>query len=175
MEQKQAEPEVLEAAEPDKSLTPAELQQLQKYKQEQAYEFLVEQFKPRPTVLKNAIWAFVVGGLICVVGQIFLNFFLFSVGLTNKEAIASTTLVMVFIGAFLTGLGVYDELGKRAGAGSIVPITGFANSIVASAMEAKREGFVFGVGAKLFAIAGPVLVYGFVISTLIGLIVYFFQ
>lgn len=80
---------------------------------------------------------------------------------------------MIFLGALLTGLGLYDEIGKFAGAGSIVPITGFANSIVAPAMEFKREGFVFGVGSKLFSIAGPVLAYGFVVSVLIGLIAYF--
>jgi len=81
---------------------------------------------------------------------------------------------MVFLGAFLTGLGVYDVIGKYGGAGSIIPITGFANSIVAPAMEFKREGFVFGVGARLFSVAGPVLVYGFIFSALIGIIYFLF-
>ncbi|NLC07866.1 MAG: SpoVA/SpoVAEb family sporulation membrane protein, partial [Syntrophomonadaceae bacterium] len=81
----------------------------------------------------------------------------------------------VFLGAFLTGLGVYDKIGKYGGAGSIIPITGFANSIVASAMEFKREGYVYGLGARLFTVAGPVLVFGFIISVLIGLCYYYFS
>ena len=80
---------------------------------------------------------------------------------------------MVFLGAFLTGIGIYDEIGKRAGAGSVVPITGFANSIVSCAMEFKREGFVFGIGAKMFVIAGPVIVYGLVMAFIVGLIRWF--
>ena len=91
-------------------------------------------------------------------------------GFTKKEAGGPVSVVLIFLSALLTGLGVYDELGKRAGAGSIVPITGFANSVVAPAMEFKREGYVFGIGAKMFVIAGPVLVYGMVTAFIFGLI-----
>ena len=108
-------------------------------------------------------------GIICTIGQFVLYYFL-SLGMGKKEAAGSATAVMVFLGSFFTGLGIYDELGKRAGAGSIVPITGFANSIVAPAMEFKREGYIFGVGAKMFVIAGPVLVYGMVTAFIVGLV-----
>ena len=125
--------------------------------------------KPKPPLLKNILWAFVVGGLICVIGQAIQNWMM-DLGLVKKDAVAATSAVMIFFGAFFTGLGVYDELGRRAGAGSIVPITGFANSIVAPAMEFKREGYVFGVGAKMFVIAGPVIVYGTVTAVIVGFI-----
>jgi SpoVA protein. len=111
----------------------------------------------------------VVGGAICVLGQIIANYAI-SQGMGKTDASTTTSIIMIFLGAFLTGLGVYDEIGQRAGAGSIVPITGFANSIVASAMEFKREGYVFGVGARIFSIAGPTLLFGFVTAVLIGLI-----
>lgn len=132
------------------------------------YQKNVEQVTPKPPVLKNILWAFGVGGLICVIGQGLQDFFL-SMELQKKDAAAATSITLVFLGAFLTGLGVYDEIGKRAGAGSIVPITGFANSIVACAMEFKREGFVFGIGAKMFVIAGPVIVYGLITAFVVGL------
>lgn len=136
------------------------------------YLQLVNSLKPKPPYLKNIIMAFLVGGLICLLGQFILNFYV-SIGLDiEKEAPSATSATLVFLGSFLTGLGVYDQIGKRAGAGSIVPITGFANSIVAPAMEFKSEGYVFGVAAKMFVVAGPVLVYGITTSTLIGLIYY---
>ena len=96
-------------------------------------------------------------------------------GLNKQDAASYTSITLIFIGAFLTGIGVYDLLGKRAGAGSIIPITGFANSIVSPAMEYKREGYVLGVGANLFKIAGPVLVYGVGSSILFGFIYYIFK
>lgn len=135
----------------------------------QEYDDLVNQTKPKPTVLKNCIWAFVIGGLICTLGQIILNFFM-GQGLSKLDAGSATSVVMIFLAALFTGLGWYDVLGKHAGAGSIVPITGFANAIVASAMEYKREGFIFGVGARIFSVAGPTLVFGFAVSVVIGLI-----
>ncbi len=133
------------------------------------YQAQFNQVKPKPPILKNALWAFVVGGLICTFGQVVQNYFT-GLGLSPKEAAGPTSTVLVFLAALFTGLGVYDELGRRAGAGSIVPITGFANSIVAPAMEYKREGYVFGIGAKMFVIAGPVIVYGLVTAVIIGLI-----
>lgn len=146
--------------------------QTQQAQQQQDYQQKYNQVKPKPPLLKNILWAFVVGGLICVLGQFVQNYFI-DIGFTKKDAAAPTSVVMVFLGAFFTGLGVYDELGKYAGAGSVVPITGFANSIVAPAMEFKREGYVFGVGAKMFVIAGPVLVYGTLTAVTVGLIYWF--
>lgn len=135
----------------------------------QLFQQRFNQIKPKPPILKNVVWAFIVGGLICMFGQFIFNFFV-DIGFSKKDASGPTSAVLIFLGAFFTGLGVYDELGKRAGAGSVVPITGFANSIVAPAMEWKREGYVFGVGAKMFTIAGPVIVYGTVTAMIIGFI-----
>jgi stage V sporulation protein AC len=125
--------------------------------------------KPKPNMLKNCIYAFVIGGLICDIGQFFNNFFL-NMGMPKDDAGAYVSIIMVFIGAFLTGIGVYDKIANFAGAGTVVPITGFANSIVSPAMEFKKEGFVFGVSAKMFTIAGPVLVYGIGSSVIVGII-----
>ncbi|MDK2820199.1 MAG: stage sporulation protein [Clostridia bacterium] len=157
---------------PKKPLTLTEqvMQQKQAYDQK-AYKQLADSVKPKNNVLVNAINAFWVGGTISAIGQIITLMFTAN-GLPPKDAASATVIVMVFLGTFLTGLGVYDRIGKMAGAGSIIPITGFANSIVSPAMEYKREGFVFGVAAKMFSIAGPVLVYGFIISVVIGLIAY---
>ncbi|SHH54206.1 stage V sporulation protein AC [Tepidibacter thalassicus] len=136
------------------------------------YKKYVDKKSPKPTYFKNCIWAFVVGGLICDIGQVILNTYI-RFGLDKKMASTSTSITLIFLGAFFTGVGVYDILGRRAGAGSIVPITGFSNSIVSPAMEYKREGYVLGVGAKMFTIAGPVLVYGIGSSVILGLIYYF--
>ncbi len=133
------------------------------------YNQYVSNKVPKPNYFKNCIRAFIVGGIICTFGQLILNT-LMSYGLEKEAASIATPIILVFLGAFFTGLGVYDRLGKFAGAGSIVPITGFANSIVSPAMEYKREGYVFGVAAKMFSIAGPVLVYGFGSSVIVGLI-----
>lgn len=135
----------------------------------QEYSTLVQRVNPKPQVFKHAVWAFVAGGLICVLGQIINNSLILQ-GMSKGDASASTAVVLIFLAALLTGLGYYDELAKYAGAGTIVPITGFANAIVASALEFKREGYIFGVGARIFAVAGPTLVFGFAVSTLIGLI-----
>lgn len=140
-------------------------------KEQQDYQKFAKQRQPKPPYLKNIIMAFLVGGVICTIGQLILNFYI-SRGLSPNDAGAPTSATMIFLGAFLTGIGVYDEIGKRAGAGSIVPITGFANSIVSPAMEFKREGYVFGIAAKMFVIAGPVLAFGISSATLIGLIYY---
>ncbi|MDR7865325.1 MAG: stage V sporulation protein AC [Sporomusaceae bacterium] len=138
------------------------------------YQARYNQVKPKPPILKNAFWAFIVGGLICTLGQVIQTYFV-GFGLSQKEAAGPTSAVLIFLSALFTGLGIYDELGRRAGAGSIVPITGFANSIVAPAMEYKREGYVFGVGAKMFLIAGPVIVYGLITAVGVGLIYWAFS
>lgn len=136
------------------------------------YKKYVDDISPKPTYIKNYTLAFVVGGIISVIGQIINNFYIKFAGLDKMGAATATSITLIFIGAFLTGVGIYDIIGKRAGAGSIIPITGFANSIVSPAMEYKREGYVLGVGANLFKIAGPVLVYGIGSSILCGLIYY---
>ncbi len=133
------------------------------------YKILAQQYTPKPTIVKNVIRAFAVGGIICAIGQVIINFFV-SIGLTRVEASTAATATMIFLGALLTGLGIYDEIGKFGGAGSIVPVTGFSNSIVSPAMEFRREGYVLGVGAKLFTVAGPVLVYGIATSIVVGVI-----
>jgi stage V sporulation protein AC len=135
------------------------------------YSRMVDEKSPNSKLFKDCIVAFIVGGLICDVGQFFNNLFLYY-GTPKDETSYWVASIMVFLGAFLTGLGIYDNIGKYAGAGSIVPITGFANSIVSPAMEFKTEGYVFGVGAKMFIIAGPVLVYGISTSVIVGLIHY---
>ncbi len=142
-------------------------QELQKI----AYQQMVQKTKPKPPVVRNCFGAFVIGGAICAFGQAILNLFV-SLGLDKKAAAASTSATLVLIAAVLTGIGVYDSIAKYAGAGTIVPITGFANSIVAPALEYRREGLVLGTGARIFTLAGPVLTFGFVTSWLIGLIYY---
>lgn len=137
------------------------------------YEKYIKDKMPKPRYVRNCIAAFVVGGLICDVAQFIANTAK-SYGYEPKAVSSITATTMVFLGAFLTGVGIYDRIGKFAGAGSIVPITGFANSIVSPAMEFKREGFVFGVGAKMFVLAGPVLVYGISTSIIVGFIYYLF-
>lgn len=146
--------------------------QLHKVSKEQEYKEYVSKKMPKPSYFKNCLWAFMVGGIICTIAQFIMNTAK-NIGLNKTDSSTVTVMSMIFIGAFLTGLGVYDKIGKRAGAGSIVPITGFANSIVSPAMEFKREGYVFGVAAKMFILAGPVLVYGFGSSVVIGLLYYF--
>ena len=136
----------------------------------QEYQRLVERLSPKSDMGKGLLRAFWVGGVICIIGQLIFDGVTALWGLDKVGATTVSSIILVFLGAFLTGIGVYDRLGKYAGGGSIVPITGFANSIVASAMEFKREGFVTGVGAKMFTIAGPVLVYGIGASVIVGVL-----
>ncbi|MGM9535483.1 MAG: stage V sporulation protein AC [Intestinibacter sp.] len=147
----------------------------QKNSNQKKYKDYVDEISPKPTYVKNYILAFIVGGIICMIGQGINDAYMNLGGFNKQDAASYTSITLIFIGAFLTGLGVYDLIGKRAGAGSIIPITGFANSIVSPAMEYKREGYVLGVGANLFKIAGPVLVYGVGSSILFGFIYYIFK
>jgi stage V sporulation protein AC len=135
------------------------------------YQKLVEKKAPGSHVVRNLFAAFFTGGLICTVGQ-GIMMLVKSFGADKDTVAAVTSITMIFLGAFLTGINVYDEIGKFGGAGASVPITGFSNSIVSPAMEFKKEGYVMGVGAKMFLIAGPVLVYGIFASVVAG-IVYF--
>lgn len=122
------------------------------------YQEYVDKVTPNSQTAFNILKAFMVGGTICLIGQFILDFWT-SRGLSEDDASAATSISLIFIGIFLTAINVYSSIGKFAGAGSIVPITGFANSIASPAIEFKSEGLVLGVGAKLFQIAGPVLVY----------------
>jgi stage V sporulation protein AC len=124
---------------------------------------------PRTPLFKNMMCAFGVGGFICAAGQGFILMFQ-RMGMPLKEASTAGTCLLITISALLTGLGIYDNIGKHAGAGSIVPVTGFSNSIASAALEFKREGFLYGVGAKIFTVAGPVILYGIAISVFLGLI-----
>lgn len=143
-------------------------------KQKQEYAELVKQLKPGPRIWRNMFWAFIVGGVICMVGQLFIRFFL-SQGLSTAEAGSAASAVLIFIAMLLTGMGVYDEVSRFGGAGGIVPITGFANSMVSPAMEYRAEGLIFGVGARLFTIAGPVLVWGIFTAWAAAVLYYFFK
>lgn len=133
------------------------------------YAQKVKAVMPKQRIGRNTLRAFWVGGVICMIGQAFGDLFRY-LGLDQKGVATATSIVMVFWGALLTGLNLYAKIGKYAGAGSIVPITGFANSMVSPAMEFKREGFIMGTGGKLFSLAGPVLVYGISASVLVGII-----
>lgn len=136
------------------------------------YKDYVDKISPKPTYIKNYIMAFIVGGIICCIGQGINDFYMKIIDFDKLTAASYTSMTLILIGSLLTGLGVYDVIGRFSGAGSIIPITGFANSIVSPAMEFKKEGYVLGVGANLFKIAGPVLVYGISSSIICGLIYY---
>lgn len=133
------------------------------------YGDLVKEYSPNSHTLVDMCNAFWTGGLICVLGQLILNGWGLT-GLSEELSATATSMTLVFLGALLTGIGLYDRFAKVAGAGTIVPITGFANSVVSPAMEFKTEGFVMGMSAKMFTIAGPVLVYGLSASVIYGVI-----
>ena len=124
--------------------------------------------KPSP-MAKNLVWAFCVGGAICTIGQALSNLYV-SAGLTNDMAGTATSITLILAAAICTGLGVFDDLAKHAGAGTLVPITGFSNAMVSPALEFKSEGYITGTAAKLFVVAGPVLVYGISASVIYGFI-----
>lgn len=138
------------------------------------YAEMTKQKSPNSNLLKNCVWAFVVGGIICTIGQGLMNLFL-SFGLDKVGASTSVSITLILTGALMTGFKIFDNIAKKAGAGTLVPITGFANSIVSPALEFKSEGFILGVGAKMFTIAGPVLVFGISASVLYGLILWLFR
>ena len=133
------------------------------------YRRYAERHAPRSPVKKNLFNAFWIGGLICCLGQFFLDLYA-RAGLDAQAAATAESITMVFIGAALTGLGVYDDIARIAGAGTLVPITGFANSVAAPALEFKTEGLITGTAAKMFVIAGPVIVYGVGASVIYGLL-----
>ena len=133
------------------------------------YGKLVKDLSPASPMKKDCLFAFLVGGLICTIGQLLINGYS-ALGLGKEDASCAASMSLVALSALFTGLSLYDNLAKHAGAGTLVPITGFANAIAAPAIEFKTEGFILGVGAKMFTIAGPVIVYGVSASVVYGLI-----
>ena len=138
------------------------------------YQNYVDKKSPNSPILKNCFNAFWVGGLICSIGQIIMDICK-SRGLTQELSGTVVSIILIGLSAFLTGLNIFNRIGKFAGAGSLIPITGFANSIVSPAMEYKSEGYVMGVGGKMFTVAGPVLVFGISASIIVGLVYLIFN
>lgn len=136
---------------------------------EKQYARLVKELSPASPIKKDCFNAFWIGGTICLIGQLIQNGYL-ALGLEKDQAGTATSMTLVALSALLTGLSLYDDIAKHAGAGTLVPITGFANAIAAPAVEFKTEGFILGVGAKMFTIAGPVIVYGVSASVVYGII-----
>ncbi len=136
---------------------------------EREYGKIVDEMSPKSPMGRDCFNAFWIGGLICTAGQVFMNWYT-ALGMEKEKAGTAASMTLVVISAILTGLSLYDNIAKHAGAGTLVPITGFANSIAAPAVEFKTEGFILGVGAKMFTIAGPVIVYGVSASVAYGLI-----
>lgn len=135
------------------------------------YKKMYKKASPKSPILKDCFFAFIFGGLICCIGQFLSDIYIKVLNIPEKEAQAWVSVSLVALGSFLTAINVYDNIAKYAGAGTIVPITGFANSIVSPAMEFKSEGYVLGTGAKMFTIAGPVIVYGVISSIVYGIII----
>ena len=145
--------------------------QMKEEKIKKKYETMANEVIPKSKIFKNCLKAFLVGGLICDIGQ-FIHNVAVKFGFPEEQVISIVPIVMIFLGALLTGTGIYGKLASFGGAGTVVPITGFSNAVVAPAIEFKKEGFIFGVAAKMFTIAGPVLVYGIGTSVIIGIIYY---
>ena len=130
---------------------------------------LIKKHSPGSTVVKNCILAFLFGGAICVIGQL-LNILYTKLGQDEKTAGMLVTVTLIFIAALLTGLGIFDKIARYAGAGTLVPVTGFSNAVVSEAMDAKSEGYVMGVGAKIYTVAGPVILYGLLSGVIYGIL-----
>ena len=136
------------------------------------YQTVVDKHSPKNEVLKNSFKAFWVGGTICLIGQLITEGFIY-IGFSEPDAGTLSTITLILLSTILTALNLYDKIGNYAGAGSIIPITGFANSMVSAAMEYKKEGYIFGMGAKLFTVAGPVIAVGTISSVIVGILYYF--
>lgn len=137
----------------------------------EAYGAYVKSRASRSPVLKNCIFAFLIGGLLCCLGQLLFALFL-RLGLDEKSAGTLVTVSLIFLSAVLTGIGIFDRIARVAGAGTLVPVTGFANSVVSPAIDNKSEGLILGVGAKIFIVSGPVILYAVLSGTLYGVIYY---
>ena len=136
------------------------------------YQTYLDTKSGKSPLIKDMLWAFFVGGIICTIGEAFFHLYNIPLGLSEEDARSAVSITMIFVGALLTGLDLYGKIAKNAGAGTLVPITGFSNAIVSPAMEFKKEGLVLGVAAKMFTIAGPVLVYGITASAVVGVVYY---
>ncbi|MBE6585761.1 MAG: stage V sporulation protein AC [Ruminococcaceae bacterium] len=136
----------------------------------ETYQKYADARAPKSPILKNCIWAFLVGGMICTLGQGFRDIYTKLCGMNPDDAGTMTAVTLVFLAVLLTGLGIFDCIAKRAGAGTLVPITGFANAVASPAIDAKSEGWILGVGSKIFSVAGPVLLYGTLAGAVYGVI-----
>lgn len=139
------------------------------------YTNKVKEYQPKPNYVMNCVKAFVVGGIICTLGEVLMKFYMYFFHFTEKEAGDPTVATLVLLSALLTGFGVYDKIGQFGGAGSAVPVTGFANSMTSAAMEHRSEGIVLGVATNMFKLAGSVIVFGVVSAYVVGLIRYTFK
>ena len=134
---------------------------------------LIKKYSPGSTIFKNSLLAFIFGGLICGIGELIKMLYL-ELGADKKTAGILVTVTLIFIAALLTGLGLFDKIARYAGAGTLVPVTGFSNAVVSEAMDAKSEGYVLGVGAKIYTVAGPVILFGILSGVIYGVIYYLF-
>ena len=141
-------------------------------KKKKEYQQAVKVLSPNSHIIKNCIWAFFSGGTICLIGHILRRIFE-ALNYSEDKTALLVDLILIASSALLTGLGLYSKMGKKCGAGTVVPITGFANSMVSPSIEYKTQGFILGLGAKMFTVAGPVLVYGITTSVIVGIIHYF--
>ncbi len=138
------------------------------------YQNYVDKISPKSPILKNILLAFLVGGAISMLGQFFMNFYTNNLDMSKELSRTTASISLIFLSALSTGLGLYPKLAKFAGAGTLVPITGFANAVASAAIEFRREGYVLGLAAKMFTIAGPVLVYGISSSIILGFLYFLF-
>jgi len=134
---------------------------------------LIKKYSPGSTIFKNSFLAFIFGGLICVIGEL-IKMLYTELGINEKTAGTLVTVTLIFIAALLTGLGIFDKIARYAGAGTLVPVTGFSNAVVSEAMDAKSEGYVLGVGAKIYTVAGPVILFGLLSGVIYGVIYYLY-
>lgn len=142
---------------------------------DEEYNKYVEAVTPKHNCFKNSINAFLIGGFICLIGQLFINFLSYYFSYDTEDAMSITSLILVFLSVLLTGLNLYKKIAKYGGAGALVPITGFANGVAAPLIEYQKEGEVFGKGVKVFTIAGPVILFGIITSFVLGLIYFILQ
>ena len=135
-------------------------------------EVLIKKHSPKSPILKDCALSFIFGGLICSFGEFILHFYIIAFSLEEKEALTLVTLTLIFIASSLTALGIFDKIARYAGAGTLVPVTGFANAVVSEAMDSSSEGYILGVGAKIFTVAGPVILFGISSGVIYGIIIF---